>query len=240
MVRGVERWSTTVDDQVTWWARVFIAPESYVVVDKTEYEAKRYEPPFWQVRKLQRQFSKEVAAGMARLTADLATRFAPHGFLRTKARLYVREHREVIDSIFLHRGGSSYGGAPANPSISIRVMLGVHVLSAPQPGATVSVMSDNIRKPDGTPYHDRFNSETWSTYDLCVEDLTRFVTEFAEPWFAKWRDPKSMLGFPDLPKRTRVVLEQVLEAPVNPQHVAYALKACGIKKSKLDRGGPST
>lgn len=235
MARGVQRWSTVVDEQVVWWARVWIAPDQYIVVDKAEYEKKLYQPPFWQVQKQSRTFSKEVAAGMARLASDFAARVAPLGFARTKRRFYARETEHTVDSVYLHRGGSSYGGAPHHPSISIRVVLGIHALNHPSAGATIAVLSDHIRAADGKPYHNRFNAETWSAYDLCLDGLTRFTTEFAEPWFVQWREPKAMLDFPDLPARTRAVLEQAMTTPENPEHVAFALKACGIKKSKFGR-----
>jgi hypothetical protein len=240
MARGVQRWSTGSGDETTWWARVWLGPEEYVVADKSEYEKKRYEPPFWQVNLLPRSFSKVVAAGMLRLCGDFTTRVAPLGFSKTKRRFWARENEHTVDSIYFHRGGSSYGGAPRSASISIRVMLGIHVLNHPSPGATVGLMSDNIRKPDGSAYHDRFNSETGSAYDLCLDDLTLFVTQFAEPWFAKWQEPEALLDYPDLPARTRPLLEQAVQGQVNPDYVAFSLKRCGIKKSRFARRARST
>lgn len=234
MARGVERWSTGLGDETVWWARVWIAPEQYVVVDKAEYETKRYEPPFWQVNRRQQSFSDTVQRGMLKFCADYTARVAPLGFAKTKSRFWARENEQTVESIYFFRSGSYYG-APRTPSISLSVELGIHVLNHPMRVATIGTKSDNVRKPDGTPYHNRFNSDTWSTYELCLDDLTLFTTEFAEPWFAQWRDPKALLDYPDLPVRTRPLLEEAINGQVNPEYVAFALQACGIKKSRFNR-----
>lgn len=234
MARGFERWSTGSGDETVWWARVWIAPKQYIVVDKAEYEKKRYAPPFWQVTRLRENCSGSVRRGMVKFCADYAARVAPLGFMKTKSRFWARENEHTVESIRLFRLGS-YCGAPISPSISLRVELGIHVLNDPSRVATIGTRVDDVRKPDGRSYHNRFNAETWSTYDLCLDDLTLLTTEFAEPWFATWRDPKALLDYPDLPAPTRPLLEEAINGQVNPDYVAFALRQCGVKKSRLNR-----
>jgi hypothetical protein len=41
-----------------------------------------------------------------------------------------------------------------------------------------------LRRTTGYCYHHRFNAETSSTYDRCLEELRLFWEDVAQPWFA--------------------------------------------------------
>jgi len=45
------------------------------------------------------------------------------------------------------------------------------------------IISDKARRSTGYAYHHRFNAETGSTYDRCVQELAFYIEEVAEPWF---------------------------------------------------------
>jgi len=45
------------------------------------------------------------------------------------------------------------------------------------------VLSSMARRATGFGYHHRFNAETGSTYERCVEELGFYIEEVAEPWF---------------------------------------------------------
>jgi hypothetical protein len=182
----------------------------------------------------QGEFSEIVSRGMVRICDDFTSRAAPLGYSRTKRRLWVRENELTIESIYFHRGGGSYGGAPRNASIDIRVMLGIRVINAQSNGG-VGVMSDNARRPTGYAYHHRFNAQTGSTYDRCLDELVLFVTEFAEPWFTSLRDPANLLEHAELDEPARRSLREAIDGKARAENVTASLKALGIKKSRFDR-----
>jgi hypothetical protein len=180
MARGLLRWSEGVGERETWFARIEQPDSSAADITKNEYDANGHEPPFWQLPRLHKSYSGIVAKGMERVCKDFSARVAPLGFKKTGRREWTRSGTQANETIYFHRAGSSYG-APRNASADIRVMLAVRQLNDDNSTA-IGVDSDNIRKPDGHAYHHRFNAETWSTYDQCVDELALFVIEFAEPW----------------------------------------------------------
>jgi hypothetical protein len=228
MVRGLVRWAEKVGETETWFARVELEGGETSDLAKTEYDAAGYSPAFWQLPKMPRSYSEDVSQGMKRVCKDFSGRVASFGFKQTKARLWTRVNEWSIESIYFHRSGSSYGGAPRNASVGIRVMLGIHVLNDPSGG--IGVHSDHVRRKNGYAYHHRFNAETWSMYDRCVDELALFVAEFAEPWFAEWREPPKLMAHPELRQSTRKLLEEAIGGHSNPDSIAASLRALGIKK----------
>jgi hypothetical protein len=107
-------------------------------------------------------------------------------------------------------------------------MLYIHVLNDPDGG--IGVWSTHVQRRNGYAYHLRFNAETWSTYDRCVDELALFVTEFAEPWFAEWGEPRKLIAHPELRLSTRKLLEEAVAGHANPESVAASLRKLGIKK----------
>ncbi|WP_207079464.1 hypothetical protein [Novosphingobium sp. KA1] len=124
-----------------------------------------------------------ISKGMERVCADFSQQIAAYGFTQTKKCLWLRQHGKYAETIYFHRNGSSYG-KPRTPSVDLRIMLG---LSAPDDASIgpVSLISDHTRRPNGYAYHHRFNAQTWSTYERCLEELLLFVDEIAVPWFRK-------------------------------------------------------
>jgi hypothetical protein len=231
MGRGQNRWAEKAGEVEVWRASVDLGDGSIAELSKAEYDAAGHQPPFWQLPKPLRSHSATVAEGMKGVVKDFSARVAPMGFKNTRSRLWTRVNDWSIESIYFHRDGSSYGGAPYSPSISIRVMIGIHVLNDPESG--VGVMSDNVRREDGGPYHHRFNAETWSTYDECLDDLALYVSIFAEAWFSEWRAPEKLLTHPELRPATRVLLEEALAGRAIPSNVAASLKKFGIRRSHV-------
>ena len=229
MAQGLERWGQIVDGTEAWFARVELDDEKSTTLTKTEYDAAGYSPPFWQLRRMLRPCSAIVAEGMKRVCKDFSDRVSAFGFRKTRSRLWTRVNKWSIDSIHFHRHGSSYG-APINASVDLRLSLGISVLNDPAPGGGIGVLSDPVRRMNGRAYHHRFNAETWSTYDGCVEELVLFMTEFAEPWFAEWRDPQNLMTHSQLRQSTQKLLQEALDGHSNPESIAASLKALGIKR----------
>ncbi len=179
-----------------------------------------------------RSNSAVVAEGMKRVCKDFSDRIVSLGFRRTGRRLWTRVNEWSIESIYFHRSGSSYG-APINASVDIRVMVGLRVLNDPTPGGSIGFNSDHIRRQNGYTYHHRFNAETWSTYDRCLNELMLFMSEVAEPWFVEWREPRKLMAHPELRPSTQKLLEEAVAGNANPESIAASLKALGVKGRHL-------
>jgi len=174
------------------------------------------------------RFSQSVTEGMKRVCADFSQEASLRGFLHTKNRTWVRLNDTCAEIIYFHRRGSTYG-APRTASVDIRVMLSIRVLNARVAGGTIGIISDHARRKTGYAYHHRFNAETGSTYDRCLEELGLYMAEIAEPWFAEWRDPQKLLTHPELGADARAGLKSAISNNSNPETVAASLKAIGVK-----------
>ncbi|WP_185999948.1 hypothetical protein [Novosphingobium lindaniclasticum] len=112
-----------------------------------------------------------VTEGMKRICADFSPVVGLRGFLHAKARTWVRINDASAESIHFHRLGSSYG-SPRTGSVDLRVMLSIRVLNAPIASGAIGIISDHARRKTGYAYHHRFNAETGSTYNRCLEELS--------------------------------------------------------------------
>src|SRR4051812_14738086 len=126
-------------------------------------------------------------------TADIG-RF---GFERTRKKFWVRVHEHTADVLHLHRGDISYG-APSNASVSFRLHLAVRVLNDSFPAIALNGPNTD-RAPREGRYHLRFNAESLDSFDRCVQDLTRYVREVGEPWFARFRGADTLLSDAESP-----------------------------------------
>jgi len=133
----------------------------------------------------QRTTSAVVKGGMDRVCRDLTQLIAPLGFRRTSSRSRSWERRtdRLVHVIYLHRGGSTYG-APINHSVDIRVHFSVQAFDG-TPAVRDQLQSDPLRDSRGRSYHLRFNAESGSMYDRCLEDLLRVTREHGLPWFER-------------------------------------------------------
>jgi hypothetical protein len=133
------------------------------------------------------EYSQVVADGMKRACSDFTKIVQPLGFKRGPRRSWVRKSGEAEECIYISRSGATYG-APRSPSISLQLDLssrrGIdsprHYFSHHETGM--------LRRPTGYCYHHRFNAQSGSTYDKCIEELALFMNEVAEPWFFDHRD----------------------------------------------------
>jgi hypothetical protein len=171
-----------------------------------------------------------VRQGVEKGCRDFSERIAPLGFARTKKMDWTRRNPHTVDFIHLHRSGSTYG-KPINYSVDFRVHFGIRVLNDTFEAAALNgPFSDPTRLRSGF-YHLRFNAQTGSTYDRCVEDLARFVAQQGEPWFIRFRSPDALLGFQDSPLREaeKERLAVAVAGNSDANAVAQSLKLLGIK-----------
>jgi hypothetical protein len=131
--------------------------------------------------KQHKSYSAIVAAGLKRVREDFSQLIAPLGFKKIGRSRWARTRNGQIEEIWIERAGSSYG-APINSSVRLRLWLSSKAPESPVSNG-VSLRCDKVRRPDGGTYHHRFNAMTLSTYDLCLDHLDMFVTEFAQNWF---------------------------------------------------------
>ena len=129
-----------------------------------------------------------VRQGVENAAKDFSARIEPFGFKRTKKMLWTRGRQHTADFITLFRQGSSYG-RPRNYSVSLDVGFGIRVLNdvleSLSPNGPRYDVSERLR---AAHYHFRFNARTGSTYDRCIDDLERYVDQYGEPWFTRFRD----------------------------------------------------
>ena len=174
-------------------------------------------------------FTSIVRAGLERACRDFTARVEPLGFRRTLKMFWTRRHPLTVDFIHFHRSGSSYG-APRNASVDIRVDFGIRVLNDDFIAAALNGPHSDAGTLRAGRYHLRFNAETGSTYDRCVDDLARFVVEQGEPWFQRWRSIEALLQS-DSPLRAqdREFLRAAQDGRASAERVAGSLKILGIK-----------
>ena len=129
---------------------------------------------------------KVVAEGMKRVCSAFTNIAKPSGFKRGIGRKWVRQFDGFEETMFLSRSGATYG-APATPSISLQIALSSTRTSDQQRVDLSHHATQKIRRATGYCYHHRFNAETSSTYDRCLEELGLFLEEVAEPWFEERR-----------------------------------------------------
>jgi hypothetical protein len=172
-----------------------------------------------------------VRQGVENAAKDFSARIAQLGFKRTKKMLWTRRHQHAADFITLFRKGSSYG-RPRNYSVSLDVGFGIRVLNDALEGLSPNGprydFSERLR---AARYHFRFNAQTGSTYDRCVDDLERYVLHEGEPWFQRFHDLDDLLASSDSPLRPpeKERLHAAVGGRADAEAVAMSLKLLGIK-----------
>jgi hypothetical protein len=172
-----------------------------------------------------------VRQGVEGAAKDFTARIERLGFTRTKKMLWARRHQYTSDFITLFREGSSYG-RPINYSVRLDVGFGIRVLND-----VFEALSSNGPRYDfserlrAAHYHFRFNAQTGSTYDRCINDLERYVEQEGEPWFTRFRDPEALLSFEDSPLREpeKARLREAIGASPEFAAMSRSLKLLGIK-----------
>jgi hypothetical protein len=133
--------------------------------------------------------SNVVTEGMKRVCSAFTRIVQPLAFKRGTGRKWARQLDGFEETIFISRSGATYG-APCSPSISLQLDLVSSRVSDQERVDLNHHIIQLTRRPTGYCYHHRFNAETGSTYDRCLEELGLFIVEVAEPWFAGQRSAR--------------------------------------------------
>jgi len=172
--------------------------------------------------------AKEVVRqGVEKACRDFSERLATIGFTRTMKMLWTRRRTHTADAIRLVRCGRVI----VNYSVQLHMELKLRVLNDNCEHLLPNgPWTDNERMRAGR-YHDRFNAQTGSTYDRCVDDLFRFVLEQGEPWFTRFQNPEALLASDDSPLRQseKERLRAAISGHPDSEAVAHSLKLLGIK-----------
>lgn len=178
-----------------------------------------------------KSFTSIVRTGLERACRDFTARVEPLNFRRTLKMFWTRRRPLTVDFIHFHRSGSTYG-APRTASVDIRVHFGIRVLNDGFVAAALNGPQSDAGRLHAGRYHLRFNAETGSTYDRCIDDLARFVVEHGEPWFQRWSSVDALLQS-DSPLRPqdRDFLRAAQDGQANAERVAASLKILGIKET---------
>jgi len=181
-----------------------------------------------------RNLSKVVSAGMERMCADFTRCVQVHGFSRTKKWFWTRLTPLAVEFVHLHRSGSSYGSAVLNGSVSIRVHCGIRALHDPFEAVALNGPQSGPEIERSGRFHFRFNANSNSTYDRCLADLARYVSEQCVPWFHKFSDPHVLLTANDTPLSTeaRNGLRDAIAARGNDKVEAASLKLLGVQMAR--------
>jgi hypothetical protein len=131
-----------------------------------------------------------VKSGFARACKDFSQKIASFGFKRTNSRskYWQRQRSGLVDQIYFHRSGSSYG-VSTNNSIDIEVHFSTHSIHSNSHHSLNGPSSNSLRDGRGYAYHLRFNALSWSTYERCLDDLIRITQDHGLPWFEKQELP---------------------------------------------------
>jgi hypothetical protein len=177
-----------------------------------------------------KETTKIVRTELERACKEFTARINGLGFQRTKKMFWIRRQPLTVDFIHFHRSGSSYG-TPINFSVNIRVHFGICVLNGDFPAPALNGPSSDAEKTRAGRYHLRFNAQTGSTYDRCLDDLVRFVVEQGEPWFQEFHPIEGLLQKPHSPLHMadKQFLAEAMQGNVNTLNVAASLKMLGIK-----------
>jgi hypothetical protein len=177
-----------------------------------------------------KSFTSIVRAGLERACREFTTRVEPLGFSRTLKMFWTRRHPLTVDFIHFHRHGSTYG-APRTASVDIRVHFGIRVLNDDFVASSLNGPQSDAGLLRAGRYHLRFNAETGSTYDRCIDDLTRFVIEQGEPWFLRWRSVDALLqSNSPLRPQDRDSLRAARDGEASAERVSASLRILGIKE----------
>lgn len=160
------------------------------------------------------QSTKEIVKfGIDKATTEFTEKVSDLGFQRTKKWFWVREQDYGANFIHIHVSGSSYGG-PINNSVSFRVHTGYRSFN--DSFDALHLNGPNSDEPEYREhrFHLRFNAKSWSTYDRCITDLVRFVTDVCEPWLSQQKLDKTMANNENiLLSRKLLGLKKVKKAP---------------------------
>jgi hypothetical protein len=173
-----------------------------------------------------------VREGVEKACKEFSERIAPLGFTRTKKMFWSRRNVHTVEFIHLHRSGSSYG-KPINYSVEFIVHFAIRVLNDTFEAEALNGPYSDVGLLREGRYHLRFNAQTGSTYDRCLDDLSRFVTEQGEPWFNKFKNCETLLSSNESPLKESVKnrLRAALDGQSEPEVVDASLKMLGIKKN---------
>ena len=122
----------------------------------------------------------------------VATHLGGQGFKRSKPTLFTRMTGPVIEFVHLHK----YTFAA-----EFRAHLGLRIVNETRAAVGLNgPSSDGIddAKTKKRKYIFSYEDSTESV-DTCVEKISTFVDEFAEPWFERWRERQILLTAPDSP-----------------------------------------
>jgi hypothetical protein len=178
-----------------------------------------------------RETTNVVRQELERACQAFTVRLAPLGFVRTKKMFWTKLHPYTVDFIHLFRCGSSYG-APINYSVSLELQCGIRVLNDTFDAAAMNGPSSDPERSREGRYHLRFNAQTGSTFERCVDDLVRFVGEQGEPWFRRFTNMTDLMQSGDSPLRSqeRELLKAALAGRGSPENAAASRKILGIRQ----------
>lgn len=175
------------------------------------------------------ELARVVRDGFQKLCVDLTERIVSVGFHRTKSAYWARSHDATVDVVHIHREGSSY--AANNASVSVRLHLAIRVLNDDFDAIHLNGPKTDDLIAQGPRLHLRFNARSFSQYDRCLDDATRYVLEHGLPWFSIFSNPSALITRDDSPlsDAARDRLRAALDLHVDEVAIARSRKLLGLR-----------
>ena len=150
----------------------------------------------------------------------VTSQLKPFGLIRGKTSFWVRPQGHVIEFLHLHlfRFGAAF-----------RVHAGLRVLNDTFEAAALNGPTSTESWTDSRKVYALEFTSVPSSLESCASDIVRFYTEVAEPWFARFRDPRMLLRQDSpLDESLRSRLELALQGSADSEAVRMSMRLLGV------------
>lgn len=149
---------------------------------------------------------------------QLTKLLTPFGFQRTKPTFWTRRNDYTVDFVHLHL----YTFAPA-----FRTHCGIRVLND-------SFSALGLNGPDANGIAgNRFEfSDTTESLMSCATHIADFVQDLGEPWFARWRQPNTLMTSAESPLTSDAMaaLKTALQGDSSVEFVVQSERLLGLNR----------
>jgi hypothetical protein len=166
-----------------------------------------------------------IRAGFDRACTAFTEKAAPLGFAHTRSLYWTRPSAFTADVIQLSRSDPSDGRA-LNEYIDITIAAAVRVLN--DPAGTVTANGPTSATTRG--YFLRFGSASEPTFARVINELLRFTSDHALPFFELWKEPQRLVEDEHSPLRPweREALRAALSGQGNHDHMTRSFSLLGL------------
>jgi hypothetical protein len=155
-----------------------------------------------------------------RVRRSLTAKLRAYGFVRTKTTFWVRPRDHVLEFVHLHiyRFRSVF-----------RAHCGIRVLNDTFEAEALNGPTSQESWSNGHPTYALEFSRDEESIGACANEIDRFCSEVAEPWFRRFAEPRLLLATDSpLNERERMRLQAALEGSADRRAVLASRKLFGV------------